>query len=417
MLIGIAVVTSCDQSLESGVACPALCPTELQQVRDTSFYAIAFDTALPGYPSIGTEPRLLVAHLGSTYDARAVFRFDSLVTHYFASSGGDSVIRSVDSARVVFRLAVFDTLDTNAVTFSAYDVDAAGDDTAAATLVPAFTSGNLLGDTTFRFADTAFRADSVVAIPIDAARLLAKLTADSATGAPRLRVGIRISGDSSVQAQILTTNGSTALGPQLSYVPADTGAPRLVISPASTTPSDDQQLRVDLEDFQIVAAAPPAPGPDVVRVGGVPGWRTYYRFEIPRGIVDSSSIIRALLILHQHPNPALPESSDSLYIAPYAVTASSVITDISRLLTFITLGGDSVQLVPNRAAVDSVEIINIVRPWRGTDTLRTPRQLVMSSTLEGARAWAVEFYSNEAADSLRPRLQLFYLPQPRGGLP
>jgi hypothetical protein len=418
VIAGVVAVASCDQNLESGAACPALCPGSAEPVRDTEFFAVTLDTSVPGFPAIGTEPRLLIATLGDTFDARGIIRWDSLSTTYFAKAGGDSVIRSVDSARISLRVARFDTLDTDSVTFEAYDVDVAGDDTAAATLVPAFVPSNLLGSKTVVFADSAFRKDSTIVIPIDTAKLLAKITADSVNGPPRLRVGIRVTADSAAQAQILTTNASSALGAVLSYLPSATpGETRINIFPRSKTPDTDAQLRADFADFQIVAVAPPPPASDVLRVGGVPGWRAYLQFSIPPRIIDSSSVVRASLVLHQHSNVALPEPAETLYVSPWAMTASSLVDDVNRLLTFLASPGDSAAFTPGGSVVDTMEIINFVRPWRGSDSLRTPRSIALSAPLVNARAGAVEFYSNEAPDSLRPRLRLSYIPQTRRGLP
>jgi hypothetical protein len=416
VISGVIAVASCDQNLESGAACPALCPSEALPVRDTDFFAVAVDTSVPGFPQIGTEPRLLIATLGDTFDSRGIIRFDTLVTSYF-TAGADSTIRSVDSATVTLRLASFDTLDADSVTFEAYDVDVAGDDTAAATLVPAFVPSNFLGSETVVFSDSAVKKDSTIVIPIDTAKLSAKIR-DTTNGPPRLRVGIRITSDSAAKAQIFTTNSSSALGAKLSYLPAvGASTNRVTLTSRSKTPVDDAQLRADLSDFQIVAVAPPPPSPDALRVGGVPGWRAYIRFSIPPSIMDSSSIVRATLFLHQHPNPALPEPGDTMQISPYAMTASAVVEDINRLLTFLAASGDSVAMVPRDSAAVTMQLINFVRPWRGSDSLRTPRAIALSASLEGARPGAVEFYSNEAPDSLRPRLRLSYIPQPHGGLP
>jgi len=348
-----------------------------------------------------------------------VIRYDSLQTAYFSKAGGDSVIRNVDSAYVRMRLATFDTLKADSVTFEAYDVDGPGDVTAAASIVPRFTPANLLGSVTVLLSDSTLRKDSTVAIPIDTAKLIAKIKSDTATsGAPRLRVGIRITApDSEVQVQIMTTNASPSLGATLSYLPSvDPTQTRVNIFPNSKTP-DEPQLRVDLSDFQIVAVAPPPPGPEEMRIGGVPGWRGYVRFSIPPRIIDSSSVVRATLILHQHPNPQLPLSGDTLFILPYAMSASSIVNDIPRLLTFLASPEDSVKMVPRDSGAVRMEIINLVRPWRGTDTLRTPHAIALTASLEGAHAGAVEFYSNEAPDSLRPKLRISFVPRPHGGLP
>jgi hypothetical protein len=415
-LIGVATLAACSEKIDAGAACPLLCPQEPQDVRDTTFFAVAIDTSIPGFPPIGAEPRLLLATMGDTFDARAVVRFDSVPTHYFKPAGGEARITEIDSARLTLHFAAFDTLNTDSVRFEVYDLSAL-DDTAAAVLLPAFQPANLLGAKSVTFADTAVRADSSVDIPIDSTKILAKFPADTAVRGARLRVGVRITAAASAQVQVFAANTSTTLGPLLSFKPApDSGVTRLGGTPFSATPAIDQ-LASDLADFQIVAKAPPPPAADVLRVGGVPGWRTYFRFDIPSAILDSSSVVRATFFLTQHPNPALPEPHDSLALAPYVVSASSAITDLSRMLTFITAPQDSVVLAPADSGAVTMEVVDIVRPWRNTAPDRTPRAIALSSSLEGARAWQVEFYSNEAVDAVRPRLRISYVPQPPQGLP
>jgi hypothetical protein len=419
VIIGVVVLASCDEKLEGGAACPALCPIGSASVRDTTFFAVDVDSSIPGYPSIGTEPWIVLATLGDTFDARGIVRYDTLPTHYFARTGGDSVIRDVDSAQLTMHLANFDTLRADSVRFEVYDVDAAGDDTAAATLLPAFNPARLLGAKTVSFTDSTLRKDSTVIVPLDSSKIRARIQQDTAAvGPPRIRVGIRVTAATPVTTQLLTTNSSSTVGAQLSFVPAlDSGTGRISIQPRSMTPTIDAQLRSDLADFQIVAKPLPPPGPDALRVGGVPGWRTYLHFAIPPSIVDSSDIIRATLFVTQKPRPDFPEAKDTMWIASYAMTASTIVTAIDRLLTFITPSGDSIRLVPKDSGVKIMEVVNIIRPWRGTDPARTPRAIALSATFEGGRTGAVEFYSNEAPPSVRPALRLTYVPRVSRGLP
>jgi hypothetical protein len=416
-LVGVATIVACDETLESGAACPALCPGTAQQVIDTTFTAVTLDTSLVGYPQIGTELKLMLATLADTFDARGIVRFDSLPTDYFAKAGGDSLIRSADSANITITLADLDTLRTDSVTFEAYDVGEAANDTASADLTAEFTPANLLGSATVLFSDSAMRKDSTVVIPIDSAKLNARIHMDTATaGAPRLRVGIRATSASPVLVHMMTGNTAPEVVARLSFLP-DSGENRLVETANSSKPAEDPQLRADLADFQLVSIAPPPPAGDVVRMGGVPGWRTMIRFAIPSSIIDSSSLVRATLELVQSPNPAMAQAGDSVYFRAYVLTAAPVISDVARQLTFIAPVGDSIKRAPRDSGVVEIEVVRIMRGWRLTDTTRTPRVIIFGGLSEGLKPGVLEFYSREAAPTVRPRLHLSYIPAPPRSLP
>lgn len=412
---GALILAACDEKLESGAACPVLCPQQAAVLRDTTIFAVELDTSIRGYPPIGEEPRLVVAALGDTFDARAIVRFDTLPRTFF-HKGGDSAINVAIASQLALHIAQLDTLSTTPVTFEVYDVDVA-DDTAAAVLLPAFRADRFLGSTTVAFSDTSIRSDSTVTIPLDSAKILARIQTDT-TVPHRVRMGIRITAPSAFQAQLFASNTTASLAPELSFLPsADSGVSRIKIIPLSKTPKDIQQVADDLADFQIVAKQPPLPPPGILRVGGVPGWRTYLRFNIPDAILDSSSIVRATLLITQHPNPSLPEAHDSLSFAPYALTSATAVTDVRRILTFVTGALDSIRVAPADSGLKTIEVIDIVSHWRNTTVERTPRAIALKADFEGARPWQIEIFSNEAPDAVRPRLRLSYIPMARPGLP
>lgn len=406
----VAAVSACDETLEGGIACPALCPAPTTQVRDTTIFAVELDTTVGGFPSIGSEPEILLASRGDTLDTRAVIRFDSLPTTYQdASTGVDSNITQVDSAVLLLKVADADTLGPP-VTVELYDVDSlAGDDTTLAVLLPRF-------DPSFRIGSVTIPAESLykdtLRVPIDNAILLQKILR---TDAPhRLRLGVRITAPSSAQLRISSQNGN--FGQLLRFrAAADTAVQPVTLAAYSATP-DLTFLASDLGDFQLIVKASPAEPAGVLRVGGLPGKRVYMRLGIPTQILDSSSIIRAQLLLTQIPRPGTPDALDSAGVQPFAVAAGAVITDITRLMQFLEGAQDSVRVVPADARVVPFEIIGLLRAWRGTTPDKTPRAIALRATTEGTRGWFADFYSNEAADAVRPRLKIYYVPRTEQGL-
>ena len=46
------VVAACTENLEGGAACPALCPEQSEQFRDTTIDAVALDSSVGGFPAL-----------------------------------------------------------------------------------------------------------------------------------------------------------------------------------------------------------------------------------------------------------------------------------------------------------------------------------------------------------------------------
>jgi len=405
---------ACDEKLDAGVACPALCPDAASELLDTTFFAVDLDTAIAAYPTSGEELRQFIASMGDTLQTRGVIRYDSLPqTFRHFNSAEDTLITVVDTGAYL-RLAIATGDTTGApTTIEAYDVDLGGpDDTDPNAVVSAFVPSRLLGSRTVP-------ADSMrdsVRIPIDPDKLLAKIQAPIPGN--RLRVGIKVSGAGKSSFTALTTNANSAA--LLVYHPAkDSTVGFTTVTPYSKTPSETF-IAENLADYLVVAQAPPAPPPSVLRVGGVPGSRAYLHFDIPARILDSSQIVRASLQLTQSPAPHTPLATDTLQIQPFALLASNNVTDISRALQLLDAFACPIApdtLFPKDSAVRSFEIINALKCWRGTTATKTPRAIAIVSGQEGLVPSVFDFFSIEAPLGVRPRLRITYLPKRPAGLP
>jgi hypothetical protein len=408
-----ALVAACDETLEGGAACPALCPTPSTSVRDTTLFAVEMDTSVVGFPTMGSELQLFIASFGDTLETRAVVRFDTLpTTCRHNNSAVDSTIVFIDTGAVLkLRLAVSDTLGLP-TTVEAYDVNLGGPDdidpTAAAS---AFTVDRLLGSATF---PAAALKDSI-SIPIDPAKLLAKIQSD--TPASRLRIGIKVATNGGKLTLVSTNAGSP---PLLIFRPGpDTSVSLVTVVPRSLTPAEDV-IKLDLADYLLVTKSPLPPAAGAVRVGGMPGRRAYLRFNIPTNLLDSSNVIRATLLLTQRPNPLSARPGDSVAVIPLIVTAGPAITDLSRALLFLTPPPrpDSVRVVPTDSGAREFEMISALRLfWRNTTADRTPRAIALRTSSEGLAGGALDFFSIEAPIDVRPKLRITYLLPQQGGLP
>jgi len=401
---------ACDEQLDSGGACPSLCPQPSGQIRDTTFVAIALDTSIAGFPTQGLETELYIASLQDTLQTRGVIRFDSLPkTFRHNNTAVDSAIVAIDTGSVLrVYVAVPDTTGVQ-TTVEAYDVDLGGaEDTDPNAVGSAFTPDRLLGSRTFA---AALLKDSLD-IPIDPAKLLTKVQAD--TPANRLRVGLRVSSTAGSAKLSINSTNSASNSSRLIFHPApgDATVPVTNYSPYSKTPSEPTTASA-LRDYVAFLQTPPPPGATVLRVGGLPGRRVYLLFDIPSRIIDSTDIVRATLQLTQVPSLSSPEPQDTIGVQQFAVSASSNVEDIARALQLLVAARtDTMHVVPSGSGVRPFEMLEQVRFWRSTSPTKTPRAVALRLVREGLVAGQADFFSIEAPADVRPSLRLLYLPRP-----
>jgi len=407
----VSTIVACREDLNGTAGCPALCPEQNIVARDTMLQTfVAVDTTVLGYPAIGTESGLLVASRGDTLDARAVMRFDTLAQR-FTRGGVDSAIYALDSSTVTVTLDTTGTKATQPVTVEVYDVDTAVVDTATGAGIPLFRPERLIGGKTYALTELK----DTLRIPLQNAKVLAKLRGDAPR---RLRLGFKVQSSASAQIRIISREGGGA--PTVSYDPSpDTAVKALVNSEASLTPTDNPTLRSDLTDYQLVAASRSTSAGNLLGVGGLPAQRTYLRFDIPSRLIDSSTVLRATLLLTQVSASSV-DASDSLTIYPQVVRAAVSLTDVGRsagILNPAKLEIDSLRLLPTQSGERAIEMVGALREWKVIGSTALQRAIVLRSSKEGSSAGAVLFYSSEAAPALRPRLRITYVNQVDFGVP
>lgn len=411
-LLGLAAaiaIVACNESLDTGAACPTLCPPQNVVVRDTLLNAaVSVDTAIPGYPLVGTEPSLLLAARGDTVDVRGIIRFDTLTSTY-TKSGGDSAIVQVDSSYLQLRIDKTTAVATAPVRFDLYNVDTTAEDTSLAAVRAMFRDDRLVGGTTL---DTSAIKDTTL-IPLDNAKLL-----DLITHGRRLRLGIRVSSANAVSLLAGTVDASRSAF--LLYDPdPDTTIKAVQVAPQSKTPTNNAQLLNDLVDYQVVMKEPATPiTTDVLTIGGLSGRRAYFRFDVPSNIIDSSTVLRATLEVVQKPLRGI-DKAKTLTMYPVLVTAGSEITDLARSTFLVGAAGgfDSLQMTPADSGTREIEIVAALRTWGQYAKIPLQRAIVLRSALEGTSAMELQFYSTRAPVDLRPRLRVSYATKTNFGIP
>jgi hypothetical protein len=218
-----------------------------------------------------------------------------------------------------------------------------------------------------------------------------------------------------------TAAGTGTFGARLTYDAAgDTAYRALFIAPQSTTPTVSPLIARTYADYTLVVrGTATAVGTDIV-VGGVPSRRAYLRFAIPSRFVDSSTVVRATLLLTQRPSGGA-DPRDSLTLLPEVVVASDSVTDLVRAVQLtapgdVLLGIDTLRVAAGDSGQRAISVVGLVRLWSAQPT-GSARALVLRAASEGAQAGEIRFYSNEARADLRPRLRISYIPRVQFGIP
>jgi hypothetical protein len=399
---------SCSENLDSSGVCSVLCPPVGGDVKNVTLDAVVLDTAVPAFSGLGTEASLLLASRGDTLDTRVVIRFDSLPATFLTP--GDTTHKPIASVDSAFVRLVLDTLSIKGAgpyTIEAYDVDTTANDTSTTAVLALFRPNRFLSSQTYARSDLK----DTVKYFISKAAVLSKIQSGA-----RLRIGLRGTGTLSSQLRFFSAEGGATPLLQFRATP-DTLTKPLTVTAFSRTPVGEPIVAVHLSDYTVIAKAPPPAAPSDLAVGGLPPRRTYFRFDIPAAIIDSSNVVRATLLLNQIPNRAL-DPNDTVRLLPALVLAGIAVKDpvkAAQIVTDISL--DTVYVKPGDAGLKAVELARAFPAWRGQSPDTLARAIVLRSVTEGNSPLEIRFYSTKAAPALRPRLRISYTPRVPLGLP
>jgi hypothetical protein len=400
-------IQSCSEKLNSAGACPILCPTIGGEVQNVTIDAVVIDTTVPSLSGLGTEAGLLLASRGDTLDTRVVIRFDSLPATFIPTGDTSQAIASVDSAYIQLMLDTTTIKGADTVTIEAYDVDTTANDTSSAAVLALFRPDRFISSQSFSRAQLT----DTLRYFVSNAAVLARIQ----SRAP-LRVGLRAVSTSSTQMRFISTEGAN--GPVMFFrATPDTATKPLTALPFSKTPEGQSILAANLTDYTVIAKSPPAAPPGILAAGGLPARRVYILFNIPSSIIDSSTVIRATLLLNQLANTAL-DATDTVAILPQVVLAGRAVTDPARAAQIIGgISTDTLKLKPGDSGVTNVELAQAFTLWHTQKPDTLPRAIVLRSVAEGNNPLEIRFSSSEDVAALRPRLRISYTPKVPLGLP
>jgi hypothetical protein len=404
----VAVAAGCSEQVTGTLGCPDLCADESQVLRDTVLLgSVVTDTTLMGFPLLGTTPSITLVARGDTADVRLAIRYDTLPNMFVPAGGTLDTIRVVDSAHVLFLTDSTQPKPTVPITLEAYDVDTTADNTGA--VIPLFRADHLLGSKTYAVGEVT----DTMKLPLNNAAVLSKIQANKP-----LRIGMRISGPTSVQLLI----AGTLMVPIVRFRPSlDTLVPFDTVVVRSKTPADDQATAASLALYPVyVSGVLPTPPPSLLAVGGIGGARSYIKFNLPDIVLDSVKVVRATIQLQQLPSRSVGGAADSITLSALAILAAPAFTDLYTLSSFLVPSGSpSLTLHPGDSGLQELEVGRLVQEWKSRGAANVNQSVFLRATQEGASPGELNFVSNSTANpsALRPRLRIIYVPRRGFGLP
>jgi hypothetical protein len=391
-------ILSCSENLDSSGVCPVLCPQIGGDVKNLTIDAVVVDTTVPSLSGLGTEAGLLLASRGDTLDSRVIVRFDSLPATFIPAGDTAHPITSVDSAYIQFKLDTLSIKGADSVTIEAYDVDTTANDTATAAVLALFRPDRFISSQTYTRAQLTDSLKYFISNTV----VLAKIQSSS-----RLRLGLRATGPVSSQLRLFSTEGGFAPVMLFRATP-DTLTKPLTVTLLSKTPVGESIRAANLSDYTVIAKGPPPASPGVLAIGGLPAHRVYIRFDIPSSIIDSSTVVRATLLLNQLPNTAI-DPTDTVLVLPQVVLAGKAVTDPAKAAQIIgTISVDTLRLNPGGSGLTNVELAHAFTVWHTQQPDTLPRAIVLKSVNEGNSPLEIRFSSSEDVIALRPRLRISY---------
>ncbi|HYN83543.1 MAG TPA: hypothetical protein VES88_18850 [Gemmatimonadaceae bacterium] len=405
MLSMIGIAAACTETLDTSAGCPDLCSNQQGIIETITIDPVVLDTSVSAATGLGTELSMLLASRGDSVDSRAVIRFDSIPERYIKSPTDTPQISVVDSARLRLRVDTVGAKLPGPILVQAYDVNTDAPDSLTSAVAALFTPDRLIASKTFAPAD--FKDSINIEIPGPAI---------VARRGQRLRIGLRASGQGSIQFRIFSVEAGG--GAQLYFrADKDTTVRPIIMGPSSKTPTNQATIAFSLSDYTLLVKGPPPGPPEALNVGGLPARRVYMRFDVPSFIGDTAQIVRATLLLTQRPDRS-GEVGDTVRVLANVSLAAKSVTDIARAAQ-ITAGTtlDTLKISPADSGLKTLEVAQVIALWRSQNPDQTPRALVLVSTTEGQAPIQARFFSIEAAPELRPRLRISYSTRKSRGLP
>lgn len=434
---GALAALACFENPTSPAQCPDFCPTGgLATVESLLSTAIERDSSFAGYVQAHQASALVASSLPGV-TSRPIWVSTIIPTRFRIDTGSDTTTGPivVDSMKLNVTVLRRDTAAVHNLRLAFYKLPVGIDTTTTlADLATAFAGtplrivnvdslaalpgkrDTMTGDTVL-VVDSAFRHSVVLRIKFGSGE-----TGYSEADSGKLALGVIVTGDS--PPNVALGSAENGIGATAWWFIHVDSAGKLIRPDSLAQPApgfDSIGAPPTFDSF--VFDAPPVTIDSNLTVGGVPSIRSLLRFKLPRGLRDSTQIIRATLQLV--PAGAAVTTPDSVFIR------------VKRLI--VDLGAKS-PVVPDTLVASSppfagipsdtvrIEMTTLFRLWQADTNAVTAVYLSLlalnrltldSIHLNGAEASslaALRLFSSRSP-AFRPSVRITYVPRVKFGAP
>ena len=389
LILGFGILAACQEQLALPSACPDLCPGEGLVIHDTTIEA-AFnqDSTFTGYIGAYDVPALLVSNGLPAGDARTWSIFSKLPDSIFVL--GVRYAYTIDSMEFQLPVLARDT-SVKGIEIVVHRIPFVDSTTTLAALDQNLTAATAVDSVVLP--DTLDVGTLHLKIHPEA---WAKLLPDS-TDTTRFAVGFRIKAP--VPTGLRFGSNLSASGPL--YVTYAT-------APTTDTTLRKQIINVPNDTANYVINDPPASNPDNHVMGGRSGSRTIMRFNLPKAIRDSSTVLRATLEL------TLAAPVSGIRNDKAAIQVLTALLDVGAKSPAFPNAVGSLTIEPGASGLQQIEVFGPVGAWFGPGGLKPT--LLLGLAPEGGTFARPEFFSTRSPTG-RPRLRITYATSSRPGFP
>jgi hypothetical protein len=392
-LVIALTTTACNENVVSPAVCPEFCPPATLEVFDSIVPAsVERDSAFRGYVVAHVSKQAQVA-ADDTVESNPIFRFQAFEDSIQLGGGFGTVARPVletDSFRLEFFMSgrYLDTAGTEVPVLPVYRLPVAIDSTTTqADLEPYFQDSTELAATPLP--DSVTSGNVTTVIPGDAFP-----TFEEDSNVVALGLGYRFSRPG--YADIITSDSMRLATILIRFAKVDSLDGNIV--------ERSDTVMVDFDSY--VHPPLPAPDPNSLNIGGAPAARTLIRVNLPGSIVDSSSVVRATLILVPA-EPVLGITGDSVIILAEAL-AYDLGAKSSIVVSPLDSAGQGALGTPvGWTDTVRVEVTHIVRAWKSSATL--PHTISLRVLPEAGSIAEARFNSSRSPVG-QPVIEISYVP-------
>jgi hypothetical protein len=391
LAVAALLLAACEESLTAPGACPNYCPGARIDVLDSLYLtSVGRDSAFRGYVTGNRAFALQIVSEGDPAVSRGLVRFFALNDTVF--EGNDALpVASIDSFRVSLTLR-FRPTTVEGLELVLHQLPNTAD------------SLSTWNDLVPLFDDSTIVAAQVIPDTLESGTLDVMVPGDSLPGFLGddmvATFGVALRSDSAGFVELGTRDNSESARLTM-FVQADSSGENV------------ERTLARLAEIDTYVIPPrPAAGPNVLAVGGLPSARSLLRVTIPSRVLDSSSVVRATLLLVPV-IPAVGPPRDSIRLRADPMTAD-VGAKSPIVVNTDTLQQELVRIPPGWSDTVRLDITRLVRAWQGDSTF--PRSLMLRVAPEGGTVSEVRFHSSRSAVG-RPALRLTYVPITAAGAP